>query len=51
MVSKTKLGWTILGRDIHDNNIDITLMIISMFTQEANISFYLYNTYKYNYKL
>ena len=36
---ETKLGWTILGRNIDDDSgTDTTLTIMSMFTQEANIS-------------
>ena len=36
---ETKLGWTILGRNIdNDSGTDTTLTIMSMFTQEANIS-------------
>ena len=36
---ETKLGWTILGRNIDDDSgTDTTLTIMSMFTQETNIS-------------
>ena len=39
MALETKLGWTILSKDIDDNrSTDTTLTIISMFTQEANIT-------------